>query len=81
MQIKTQQTAPGAYCLQLAGRLDPASAGQLRRALADIPEDAPALTLDLAGLAYASLAGLRELLIARRRFPAKPIRLEKLRLF
>ena len=79
MQIKTQQTAPGAYCLQLAGRLDPASAGQLRRALADIPEDAPALTLDLVGLAYASLAGLRELLIARRRFPAKPIRLEKLR--
>ena len=79
MHMETQQTAPGAYRLQLAGRLDPESAGQLRRALAALPADAGMLTLELEGLSYASLAGLRELLIARRRFPAASLRLEKLR--
>ena len=79
MQIKTEQSAANACRLQLAGRLDPESAGQVRRALAAIPADAASLTLDLEGLSYISLAGLRELLIARRRFPAGTVRLEKLR--
>ena len=79
MQIKTEQSAPNTWSVQLAGRLDPASAGEARQAFAAIPADAAALTLDLKRLSYISLAGLRELLIARRRFPAGDIRLERLR--
>jgi len=79
MQIFLKQPEPGAFCLTVSGRLDADTAPQLRAALAEIPSDAARLTLELGGLSCASLAGLRELLIARRRFPAGVMRLENVR--
>ena len=79
MQIFLKQPEHSVYCLTVSGRLDADTAPQLRAALAEIPTDAARLTLELGGLSCASLAGLRELLIARRRFPAGVMRLENVR--
>ena len=79
MQIFTTQPKPGVFRLTLSGRLDPDTAPQLRAALSAVPDSAARLTLDLGGLSCASLAGLRELLIARRRFAEGTMRLENVR--
>ena len=79
MQIFLKQPEHSVYCLTVSGRLDADTAPQLRAALAEIPSDAARLKLELGGLSCASLAGLRELLIARRRFPAGVMRLENVR--
>ena len=51
------------------GRLDTATAPDFRRTLNAVPEDCAMLTVDLGNTLYISSAGLRELLIARKRFP------------
>ena len=79
MHIITKQPEPGVWELCLGGRLDPDTAPEARAALAKIPSDAGSLTMDLGGLNCATLAGLRELLIARRRFPEGVMRLVNVR--
>ena len=51
------------------GRLDTSTAPVFRQVLDTIPENDAPLTVDLSNMGYISSAGLRELLIARKRFP------------
>lgn len=51
------------------GRLDTATAPAFRQVLNAVPECSGTLTLDFSNMGYISSAGLRELLIARKRFP------------
>ena len=56
------------------GRLDTATAPDFRQALNTVSENSGILTLDLSNMSYISSAGLRELLIARKRFPGDRMR-------
>ena len=79
MKLTTHEHGHGAYSVSLSGRLDADSTETLRAALAAVPDETRALTLELGGLEHVTLAGLRELLIARRRFPAGMMKLENVR--
>ena len=79
MKTLFEKPARGTWRIHFSGRLDAESASQARLALARIPDGAERLELDFQDLSYASLAGLRELMIARRRFPAGVICLENVR--
>lgn len=50
------------------GRLDTGTAPELHRVLSVVPDDITQLVIDLGNTLYISSAGLRELLIARKRF-------------
>lgn len=50
------------------GRLDTSTAPELHRVLSSVPDDTAQLVIDLGNTLYISSAGLRELLIARKRF-------------
>ena len=80
MLIQYVTRGPKHWRLSFVGSLDTESAAQARTALAAVPDDAECLVLDLEELDYTSLAGLRELLIARRRFPDGVMRLENVKL-
>lgn len=55
--------------LVLEGRLDTMTAPMLREQIAGLPDDLEQITLDFHALQYISSAGLRELLVCRKRFP------------
>ena len=66
--VLSKPTASGTAIL-VDGRLDTATAPDFRQVLNAIPERSGVLTIDLGNTEYISSAGLRELLIARKRFP------------
>ncbi len=66
--IYSEQISNG-ITVKIGDRLDTNTAPELRKILQEIPEQTEYLTLDLANTYYVSSAGLRELLIASRRFP------------
>ena len=72
--IYSEQTADG-ITVKIGDRLDTNTAPELRKVLREIPDDTECLTIDLGNTYYVSSAGLRELLIARRRFPANHMRI------
>ena len=79
MKIKMEQLNARAWRVYLSGRLDPDSADNARMTFAAIPDDAEVITVDCAALNDVTLRGLRELLIARRRFTAGIMRLVNVR--
>ena len=79
MKIKMEQLNARAWRLRISGRLDPDSADAARLVFAAMPDDAEVITVDCAALNDVTLAGLRELLIARRRFAAGIMRLVNVR--
>lgn len=79
MKIKTEQRNARVWRLHLSGRLDLDGAGTAHAAFAAIPDDAEHITLDCAALSSVTLVGLRELMIARRRFSESVMRLQNLR--
>ena len=54
--------------ISLEGRLDTTTAPELREQIANIPENTKQIVFDFKDLAYISSAGLRELLVCRKRF-------------
>lgn len=60
---------PDGIIVRIEERLDTNTAPELRKVLSEIPDNTECLTIDLKNTYYVSSAGLRELLIARRRFP------------
>lgn len=54
--------------LKITGRIDTETSPELRKVIADIPLDSPGVILDFDKVDYISSAGLRELLICRKRF-------------
>jgi anti-sigma B factor antagonist len=66
MTIQMNKDA-GKLSIALTGRLDTLTAPELESALQENLGDVSELTLDLAGLAYISSAGLRVLLTAQKR--------------
>ena len=79
MKIKMEQLNARAWRLRISRRLDPDSADAARLVFAAMPDDAEVITVDCAALNDVTLAGLRELLIARRRFAAGIMRLVNVR--
>ena len=79
MKIKTEKQNALSWTIRVEGRMDIDSAEAVRAALAAIPDSAERIMIDCGALEYASLAGLRELLIARRRFADGVLRLENVR--
>lgn len=59
---------PDGIRVRVEGRLDTGTAPELRRVLSTVPDDTEVLTVDLGNTYYVSSAGLRELLVARKRF-------------
>ena len=59
---------PGGIRIRVEGRLDTGTAPEFRKVLNSVSDDTEVLTVDLAGTYYVSSAGLRELLVARKRF-------------
>ena len=55
--------------LTISGRIDTTTAPELREAIAKVPEDVKRLVLDFSDVEYISSAGLREIMICRKRFP------------
>ena len=58
----------GIVRLAVSGRIDAESATELRHAVSLVDDNAEGLTIDLGDTTYISSAGLRELLICKRRF-------------
>lgn len=69
MTVEILNEDNGAYKLIVTGRIDTETSAELRPVIADIPQDAPEVVIDFKGVEYISSAGLRELLICRKRFP------------
>lgn len=63
------KTTENGTTILVDGRLDTATAPDFHQILSTIPESTGVLTVDLSNTNYISSAGLRELLIARKRFP------------
>ena len=61
MEIIKKQLADGTLELYLSGRIDTNTAPQLREAIARIPRDTAALTMDFRDVPIVTSAGLREL--------------------
>ena len=59
---------PGGIRIKVEGRLDTGTAPEFRKVLNSLPDETQAITVDLANTSYVSSAGLRELLVARKRF-------------
>ena len=74
-----EQLTARSWRVYLSGRLDPDSADNARMTFAAIPDDAEVITVDCTWLNDVTLRGLRELLIARRRFTAGIMRLVNVR--
>ena len=55
--------------LAISGRIDTTTSPELREEIAKVPDDTARLVLDFKDVAYISSAGLREILICRKRFP------------
>ena len=79
MKIENLQSGEHAWSLRLSGRLDVDSAPLAHEAFSSIPDSVEELTLDLGELEAVTLAGLRELLMLRRRFLTGAVRLENVR--
>ena len=76
MKITKNTRTPNVVELQLEGRLDTGTSPMLREAVQNItPEEGKNLVLDCSDLAYVSSAGLRELLICRKRYGAEGFRI------
>lgn len=61
----------GVWLLELSGRIDTETAPVLNDAVAQIPEGTTQVVLDFTDVPYISSAGLRGLLMCRKRFPGK----------
>ncbi len=68
MTIERINDEKGFELLKITGRIDTETSPELRKAIADIPLDCTGVILDFKGVDYISSAGLRELLICRKRF-------------
>lgn len=79
MKIRMEHLNARAWRVYLSGRLDPDSADAVHTTFSAIPDDAEVITVDCAALNDVTLRGLRELLIARRRFTAGIMRLVNVR--
>ena len=75
MEIIKKQQADGTLELYLSGRIDTSTAPQLREAIAQIPKDTSALTLDFRDVPMITSAGLREMVVCGRRFSQDRLKL------
>jgi anti-sigma B factor antagonist len=64
-QIDRVADADGTLLLHLRGELDLASAGRLKRVLADVPDGVTTIVLELRGLEFMDSSGLAALIAAR----------------
>ena len=63
MEVIKKQQPDGTLELYLSGRIDTNTAPQLREAIAQIPKDTAALTMDFRDVPMITSAGLRELVV------------------
>lgn len=66
MDVKKEMTSEGLKIV-LSGRLDTTGAPDLEKVFSTIGDDAKSVILDMAGVEYVSSAGLRVILIERKR--------------
>ena len=55
--------------ITISGRIDTTTSPELREEIAKVPDDVKRLVLDFKDVEYISSAGLREVMICRKRFP------------
>ena len=79
MRIDRSDSADKITTIRAAGRLDTVTSPEFRAVVADVPQDVTRIVIDLADLDYISSAGLRELLICRKRFPDDRMLVENVR--
>lgn len=68
MIVERIDEAGGISKLNIAGRIDTETSPELRKVIADIQPDTVKVVFDFRGVDYISSAGLRELLICRKKF-------------
>ena len=73
MVIKTNIVGTDAEVV-ISGRIDINTCGELRKQIAEIPQDIKSVIFDFKDVEYISSAGIRELVICQKRFPGVPIR-------
>ena len=71
MLIRQEVADDNTCTLLIQGRVDVNTAPQLREAIAAIPDGTPAVVLDFRDVDYISSAGLREIIIGKKRFPGE----------
>ena len=76
MKIKRIENPAGNFTLFLEGEIDTSTAGELREAVASIPDTADHLVLDFRDVVLITSAGLRELVVCAKRFPGKKLLLK-----
>ena len=69
MTVNTENNSRGEWTLVISGRIDNNTAETLRAAIAAVPAEVGRIVLDFRDVFYISSAGLRELMICRKRFP------------
>lgn len=75
MRIQTEHNERGEWILTPSGRIDNTTSETLREAIAAVPADMTQLVIDFRDVVYISSAGLRELLICRKRFQGNNLRI------
>ena len=75
MNIEKREDPKGTVTLRLSGRIDTNTSAQLRAAIIEVPVDIGRLVLDFSDVPYITSAGLRELLICRKRYPGEQLRI------
>ena len=75
MNIEKREDPKGTVTLRLSGRIDTNTSPQLRAAIIEVPVDIGRLVLDFSDVPYITSAGLRELLICRKRYPGEQLRI------
>ena len=75
MRATRTTTADGVVTLHLSGNIDYVSSDTLRNAIASVEDDVAGLVLDMTEVPYITSAGLRELLVCRRRFMGDKLRI------
>jgi fatty-acyl-CoA synthase len=68
MTVDKKEGAGKELTLMISGRIDTDTAGELREIIDEVPSDVSKLILDFRDVPYISSAGLRELLVCRKRF-------------
>ncbi len=75
MTIDKKITEDNTLYLSVTGRLDVETSPQFREYVSDLPKEQEKLVLDLKDMEYMSSAGLRELLVFRKRYAGSDIRI------
>ena len=79
MTIEITEKTNEELTMMVSGRIDTDTAGDLREVLDEVSPDLQRLVMDFRNVSYISSAGLRELLVCRKRFQGDRLLIKNVR--